>query len=116
LRQALLVNADFAITLEYAQRGDFVYLDPPYVVARRRIFAEYGANSFQHSDLYRLANTLTRLDSIGAKFVITYADSAEAKALFSGWKTTKVWTRRNISGFAKDRRGAYEILATNVEK
>ncbi len=114
LRHATLINADFADTLEHAERGDLVYLDPPYVVARRRIFAEYGANSFQQSDLLRLGKILSRLDSSGVKFVITYADSAEARKLFSKWQTTRIWTKRNISGFVASRRGAYEILATNV--
>jgi DNA adenine methylase len=114
LRQATLLNSDFAITLEHARPGDFVYLDPPYVVASRRIFAEYGANSFGHADLARLGTTLSQLDSAGVKFAITYAESAEARKLFSRWPTTRVWTKRNISGFAAARRGVYEILATNV--
>lgn len=114
LRHATLLNSDFSVTLEHARRGDFVYLDPPYVVARRRIFTEYGNNSFRHSDLPRLGECLNELDRCGVRFVITYAESAEARKLFSHWHTIKVWTKRNISGFIGSRRGSYELLATNV--
>ena len=114
LRRATLLNSDFEATLEHAQRGDLAYLDPPYIVAKRRIFADYGADSFQQPDLARLGKVLTRLDSSGVKFVITYADSSEARKLFSAWLTSRIWTKRNISGFVANRRGAYEILATNV--
>ena len=114
LRHARLFNSDFAVTLAEARRGDFVYLDPPYVVASRRIFAEYGSNSFRESDLSRLKYSLDQLNRRGAKFVITYADSKEARALFSDWNTSRVWTKRNISGFVGARRGTYELFATNV--
>ncbi len=115
LRRATLVNSDFEVTLEHAQKSDFAYLDPPYAVATRRIFSDYGADSFQTSDLARLEKTLSRLDSRGVKFVITYADSAEARGLLRNWRTKRIWTKRNISGFVANRRGTYEILATNVD-
>jgi DNA adenine methylase len=114
LRRATLVNSDFEVTLGYAQPGDFVYLDPPYVVAKRRIFADYGSNSFQASDLARLEKALVQLNTQDVKFVITYADSSEARELLRRWQTKRVWTKRNISGFVAHRRGAYELLATNV--
>jgi DNA adenine methylase len=115
LRRATLLNSDFEVTLEHAQKGDFAYLDPPYIVAKRKIFADYGADSFQRPDLTRLAEALSRLDSLGVKFVITYADSSEARKLFCTWRTSRIWTKRNISGFVANRRGAYELLATNVD-
>lgn len=115
LRNATILNCDFETTLDRVQSGDFVYLDPPYAVARRRIFSEYGVNSFQKTDLERLQRALLRIDSLGARFVVSYADSNEARSLFSDWKTTRIRTKRNISGFVATRRGAYELLATNVE-
>jgi DNA adenine methylase len=96
--------------------GDFVYLDPPYAVPRRRVFSEYGPNIFRVSDLNRLSATLLSLDRRGAKFVVSYADCAEARSAFRRWRVRRVWTKRNIAGFTGDRRGSYELLATNLEK
>ena len=114
LRNAEIVTSDFVMTLEEARRGDFVYMDPPYVVARRRIFSEYGVGSFSETDLERLGRALKQLDNVGAKFVVTYADSSEARRLFSGWRTTRFRAKRNISGFLSGRRSAFEIIATNM--
>ena len=58
LRRATLFNADFDEVLQEARKGDFVYLDPPYAVARRRIFSEYHPDSFSESDVQRLKNSL----------------------------------------------------------
>jgi DNA adenine methylase len=114
LKRARLLSGDFAETLSHAGSGDFVYLDPPYAVSTRRLFAEYLPNSFGQSDLGRLGKELRTLDNRGAAFVITYADSPEGRRLLSPWNCTRVWTRRNIAGFAGNRRGSYEILATNL--
>lgn len=115
LRRVTLVQGDFESVLAEASPGDFVYLDPPYAVSRRRIFSEYHPESFAEKDLRRLASVLQELDRNGVRFVISYADSAEGRKLVSGWPSRRVRTRRNVAGFAGDRRVAYEVLASNAE-
>jgi DNA adenine methylase len=105
---------DFGRTLRYVRKGDFVYLDPPYAVESRRVFREYGAFGFGRADLARLARHLRRIDERGAAFLLTYADCAEARELFSEWKQRRILVRRNIAGFAGARRRAYELLVFNV--
>lgn len=114
LRRATLVGDDFETTLELATAGDFVYLDPPYAVSRRRVFSEYGPTVFQVKDLRRLSRALVRLDTCGAKFVVSYADCVEARRVLKRWSMRRVRARRNIAGFTGDRRGSYELLATNL--
>jgi DNA adenine methylase len=114
LRRATLIHGDFAATLESVREGDFVYLDPPYAVSNRRIFAEYGPKPFSSADLERLAVALARLDERRVTFLITYADSPEARGLLDRWQPRRMWTRRNIAGFAASRRGSYELVATNL--
>lgn len=115
LARATLVRSDFEETVALAVEGDFVYLDPPYAVSRRRVFSEYGPTLFGASDLRRLRRTLRALDRRGVKFVVSYADCSEARATFGKWTVQRVRTKRNIAGFAGDRRGSYELLATNLE-
>ncbi len=114
LRRALIVHEDFAGTLVHAERGDFAYLDPPFAVCGRRIFSQYGPQSFSSVDLPRLMKTLEDLDERGVNFVVSYADSMEARKWLSQWKTQRVQTRRNIAGFAGDRRRSYELVVTNA--
>ena len=113
LKRTTLVHGDFENVTARAQRGDFVYLDPPYVVSSRRVFAEYGSRTFSSSDLARLRMALHRLDNSGVTFIITYGDSPEARKLLLPWRPHRIRTRRNIAGFAGHRRFSYELLATN---
>lgn len=114
LKDVVLLDADFEETLTHARAGDFVYLDPPYVVENRRIFRQYLPHSFKPSDLVRLGACLRRLDDIGAAFLLSYADSREARSLLRPWQYKRVRTRRNIAGFAGARRVAFELLASNL--
>jgi len=114
LSNAQLVCGDFEETLALAQKGDFVYLDPPYVTEKRRVFSEYTPGSFTVADLRRLAASLKRLDRRRVTFIITYAYSAESRELLGEWNTRRVKARRHIAGFAGARRGAYELIATNL--
>jgi DNA adenine methylase len=113
LRNASVIHADFEKTLSLVGRNDFVYLDPPYCLDNRRVFREYLPGSFSLADLKRLADQLRRLDDIGATFVVTYADSSEARALFRPWEARRVRAQRHVAGFSSHRRHAYELIATN---
>ena len=112
----VLKSADFEATLSEVKKGDFVYLDPPFAVRTRRVFREYGASIFGEHDLARLAKCLERLDTIGAHFVVSYADCAEARHLLRPWRCARVRTRRHIAGFSSNRRHAFELVATNITK
>jgi DNA adenine methylase len=115
LKSATLINGDFEKVLDEAQAGDFVYLDPPYAVAKRRVFAEYHPDSFSERDIDRLNVALERLDARGVTFVLSYADSAEGRSVSDRWYSRRVRARRNVAGFAGDRKFSYEILASNRE-
>lgn len=113
LGNAKIISGDFENTTARARAGDFIYLDPPFIVRTRRLFSEYIPGSFSRSDLDRLALCLRTLDDKGATFLVSYADSPEARKLLAPWSKRRLWTRRNIAGFVGNRRGAYELIATN---
>lgn len=115
LRNASLRCTDFGQVLKTTKKGDFVYLDPPYVVESRRVFREYGPRGFSVVDLTRLERHLRKMDARGVHFVVSYADCAEAKAYLSQWRITRMRVRRHVSGFSAARRSAYELVATNVD-
>lgn len=107
---------DFAsILASEVKADDFVYLDPPYAVQNERIFSQYGPQTFGLNDLERLRETLVQIDSAGALFLLSYANSEEARHFFRGWQTITVEVQRNIAGFAKHRRRASEVLVSNFD-
>jgi len=114
LRRATLYSCDFESLLQSeAREGDFVYLDPPFAVANRRVFRQYGPNVFGAEDLERLAAILDVLDRRKVRFVVSYAYCREALNALSGWEHRKVLTHRNIAGFAEHRRRAAELIVSN---
>lgn len=116
LQGAVLSGDDFEkFVSENVQSGDFVYLDPPYAVSNRRVFSQYSANSFGLSDMERLADLLNEIDRCGAKFVVSYAQSPEARILGGGWVTHRKYAQRHIAGFAGNRKKALEVFISNFE-
>lgn len=113
LSSAQIRARDFEVTLQDVGAGDFVYMDPPYAVRNRRIFRQYGPDSFGTDDLERLASTLPHIDSCGATFLVSYAMCKEALNAFDGWHIRRAQTQRSIAGFSQHRRKAVEILVSN---
>jgi DNA adenine methylase len=115
LQNSTFVNGDFQRCLDLTERNDFVYLDPPYAIAKRRVFAEYHPATFATEDIKRLKKQLNTLDRRGVFFLVSYGDSREAREISDGWNSKRVRTKRNVAGFSAHRRHAYEILFSNLE-
>ena len=113
LSSASIMCASFEATLEEARAADFVYLDPPFRVDRRRVFTEYTASQFGPSDVHSLRKWLVRLDRANVRFLLSYAASDEAEYLRNGFHFARVSVRRNIAGFAASRRFTTEMLISN---
>ena len=114
LKRATIVCSDFVRTLEEAKQDDFVYLDPPFSVAEKRVFREYDSADFGVEDIARLRKCIEDLDAAGIEFVLSYDDSTEGRTLAEGFTSRRVTTRRNIAGFSGSRRTATELLISNV--
>ena len=113
IRRTLLVPGDFSETLTHVEPGDFVYLDPPYSIHGVRVFNEYVLRGFGASDLQRLRLHLENLHSMQCRFLVSYADCEEGRALGQGFKIDVVEVTRNVGGFRSRRRKAREILIHN---
>jgi DNA adenine methylase len=114
LRGARFVHGDFERVLKHAQRGDLVYMDPPYAVQARRVFREYDPSTFTHVDIARLRSWMERLNTAGIDFVVSYAESEEADILKKGFSYETVAVRRNVAGFAAHRAMTNELLISNI--
>ena len=104
-------------TTAKCQEDDFVYLDPPYFpLSRTANFTDYTKESFgmqQHSEL---ANEFDRLNSIGAKVLLSNSNSEYVKSLYEKHTILKVKTQRNINCDAKKRRDHHDLIITNFAK
>lgn len=90
LRKAKIMTSDYEGVIDTAERGDFLYVDPPYERASLRDRGEYGAGAMQDADMPRLIDSLQRASRRGARVMISY-NSCLKKALPD-------WARENIGG------------------
>jgi DNA adenine methylase len=104
----------FDIISDEVRSGDFVYLDPPYKLKNTKGFYQYGPNTFIEEDLVKIAELLKVIDSVGARFLLSYASSEDVMELFREWNISYVEVKRNISGFSKFRGPATELLIHNI--
>lgn len=117
IQGANLLCGDFeSVIRRSASPGDFVYLDPPFHVSKKRVFRQYTATPFTRDDFTRLRNLLADLDGMGVKFLLSYAYSIEAERELKRYNVCMVETRRNISGFPQHRSSAEELLVSNYGK
>lgn len=115
LKSVVLISGTYSRVLELANRGDFVYLDPPYSVKARRVFREYDPSGFGAEELHSLRRWLHRMTSGGIEFLLSYAQCDEAERLMEGYSAREISVRRNIAGFTGNRRRAGEWLISNRE-
>lgn len=115
LQRAVFVPGDFEKVLDKVEPGDFVYMDPPFSVAAKRVFKEYNAAIFNNSDLDRLRLRLKELSEKKIDFLVSYAESDEAEILGKGFHRKEITVRRNIAGFAESRQKSKEVLISSMQ-
>ena len=104
-------------TTSKCREDDFVYLDPPYFpLSRTANFTDYTKESFGMQQHGELAIEFDRLNSIGAKVLLSNSNSEYVKSLYEKHTILKVRTQRNINCDAKRRRDHHDLMITNFTK
>jgi DNA adenine methylase len=114
LSSAQLSNKDFEKTVSDAQRGDFIFFDPPYTVAHSNNgFVEYNARIFSWEDQVRLAAIAQDLAKRGCKVLVSNADHASIHALYGYFQSESITRASTIAASDKHRRQITECLFYN---
>lgn len=111
LEKAELDCCDFEKTIDKAQKGDLLFVDPPYTVKHNQNgFIKYNESLFSWEDQVRLKEAIIRAKNRSARIILTNAHHESIIELYKGIGTQSPLTRSSvISGIAKHR-GAYEEL------
>jgi DNA adenine methylase len=103
-------HEDFRTSLQRAETGDFVYLDPPYLplFSKRGLekeptakFNKYTAKVFGLRDLLELADLCRELSDKGVKWVMSNRDSEGVRELFADATIVGFTTHRSLAAQAK---------------
>lgn len=106
LERADIFASDFRELLERPKRGDFVYLDPPYLPLYTRPdiekeptakFNKYTAKTFEMPDLVDLATMCADLSKRGVRWVMSNRDTTSVRQLFPDSKIVRFTARRSLA-------------------
>lgn len=110
-----LTVGGFAEACGRADKGDFVYLDPPYdVVSQTSNFTGYAQGGFGRAEQEALHETCRALDARGVKFLLSNSATPFILGLYEGeFEVDIVHASRAINSRADKRGPVEEVLVRN---
>jgi len=123
LARADIATADFRVVLDTARRGDFVYLDPPYLPVFTRPdvekeptakFNKYTARTFEMSDLIELAEICSALSRRGVRWVMSNRDTASVRSLFPDAEIVRFTAHRSLAAQSRREVEAHQSPETII--
>ena len=113
---ASFMSGDFTQVLDFVKRGDFVYLDPPYVpVSDSASFTGYTQRGFGEDDQRRLFDFCRRLDKKKVKFMLSNSSVPFIHGLYRDFTIEVVYAKRNVNSIADKRGEVPEVIIRNYE-
>ncbi len=114
LKKTEIECCDFSLILNRVKKGDFVYLDPPYVpLSETSSFTSYTKDGFDIDMQIKLRDVCNELDSKGVMFMLSNSDTKLVKELYAPYDIKKVYAKRHINANAFGRGKISEILVRN---
>lgn len=112
LKKAEIVCGDYFLVLEhYAQPGDLVFLDPPYLpISEYSDFKRYTKEQFYEEDHIELAKMVMRLHDRGCHVILTNSNHPLVHELYAPFTIDVIHTKRHISCNSNARKGEDVIV------
>jgi DNA adenine methylase len=112
LKGAEILHIDFEQAVERAERGDFVYFDPPYApLSATASFTSYTSGGFDAAAQERLRDTARKLKRRGVRVLLSNSDMPLVRELYkSGFKVEEVSALRPVNSKASKRGAVTELL------
>jgi DNA adenine methylase len=114
--KAMIQVADYKKALHNAEKGDFIYLDPPYhPVSSTANFTGYTDYGFSNNDQSELVKIFVALNDRGCKVILSNSDTPFIRRLYSNFSDyiKEVDVSRSINCKASRRLGHRELLISN---
>lgn len=107
LKNTTILHSDYLPIIDnYARKGDFVFLDPPYYpVSKNADFKRYTKESFYEEDQLKLKEEFDRLVRKGCYVLLTNSDHPKILDLYKDYEIKIVQTKRLISSNPNTRTG-----------
>ncbi len=114
LKGVRIINSDFEICLDFAEKDDFIYFDPPYQpISTTANFTSYTKENFNKEDQVRLFKVYEELDNRGCKVMLSNSYNEFILDLYKKYDLKTVYARRAINSDASGRGQIKEVLIIN---
>ncbi len=114
LQNVKILHGSFEICLDYAEKDDLIYFDPPYVpLSKTANFTSYTKESFKKKSQIKLFSTFKKLDDIGCKLILSNSYNEFILDLYKNYNIITLKARRVINSNAKKRGFIKEVLILN---
>ena len=112
---ASLDTSDYKTSLSRCQKGDFVYLDPPYQPkSKSSSFTSYAPGGFSETDQEELAEGFAMLVDRGCLAVLSNSDTGLTRRLFQDFRMIRMKVNRPINSVGTGRTGYGELIVLGV--
>ena len=109
--------SSFENALSSAKRGDFAYLDPPYIpVSETANFTAYQRNGFGMENQEKLAEVIEELTRKGVRAMLSNADVPWIHERYREFNIRVIKANRNVNSDASRRGPVGEVVVTNYEQ
>ena len=114
LKNATIICGDYhCVLMEYAEQGDFIFLDPPYVpISKYADFKRYTKDQFGEEDQRRLARDIHDLHDRGCMVMLTNSNHPLVMELYRDFHIEVFQTKRMINKDGNNRTGEDVIVTT----
>ena len=114
LQPVKLIHNSFEICLDYANKGDFIYLDPPYhPLSATSLFTSYTKQDFGEDSQLKLFEVFRKLDQKGCKILLSNSYSDFIIDLYENYRIEILKAKRAINSKSTKRGEIKEVLIMN---
>lgn len=114
LKNAKIIQGSFETCLDHAEKGDFVYFDPPYhPLSETANFTSYTKDNFGKDSQVKLLEVFKKLDQRDCKVMLSNSHNDFILDLYKEFKIITLSAKRAINSNASRRGEIKEILVLN---
>jgi DNA adenine methylase len=114
LQSAIIEHRSFEKVLNYTNKNDFIYLDPPYYpLTDTANFTSYDSNCFLEDEQKKLFNIFTELNNQKCYVAQSNSNTEFIKELYKEYNINIVYANRSINSKSTGRGKIAEILIRN---
>lgn len=113
LQGVKLMSGRFNQAITKADKGDFIYLDPPYMPVKSDSFTAYSDKGFQQPEHEELAGWFDELTKFGVQIMMSNSDVPWVRERYEQYKIIEIMAKRSVNSKGSGRGPVQELLIKN---